>query len=276
MPDLTPEAKHMLADAAQRHGFSAEAALAVLPSLAAHGGTMAQFSHPELGGMGQWSAGGMVMVGDMFNQDLKRRVDALCSELALTLERIGPADHLAGPAQAQAQSQRQQGGDASNVGAAGWWPAELGTPASSGAQDSIGYAYFPDTRRLAIQHEGRVNLYDTADHRIYGVSQQQGNGVRGPTFSSDKGQVRLADLDPVDPLAPTLSGPRPVASAEPSSVPAQAQPPQAGDIALNAASSGPVPGDPITLIERLAELHRKGILTEAEFAAKKAELLSRL
>jgi hypothetical protein len=30
------------------------------------------------------------------------------------------------------------------------------------------------------------------------------------------------------------------------------------------------------LIERLAELHRKGVLTEDEFAAKKAELLSRL
>ncbi len=30
------------------------------------------------------------------------------------------------------------------------------------------------------------------------------------------------------------------------------------------------------MIERLSELHRRGVLTEAEFAAKKTELLARL
>jgi hypothetical protein len=34
--------------------------------------------------------------------------------------------------------------------------------------------------------------------------------------------------------------------------------------------------DIFTMIERLAELRQKDILTEEEFAAKKAELLSRL
>jgi hypothetical protein len=34
--------------------------------------------------------------------------------------------------------------------------------------------------------------------------------------------------------------------------------------------------DIVATIEKLAELHRKGILNEPEFAAKKAELLSRL
>jgi hypothetical protein len=32
--------------------------------------------------MGQWSRGGMIMIGDMFNQGLKHRVDTLCKELA--------------------------------------------------------------------------------------------------------------------------------------------------------------------------------------------------
>jgi hypothetical protein len=32
----------------------------------------------------------------------------------------------------------------------------------------------------------------------------------------------------------------------------------------------------LTTLERLAELHRKGVLTDQEFTAKKAELLSRL
>jgi len=34
--------------------------------------------------------------------------------------------------------------------------------------------------------------------------------------------------------------------------------------------------DILTAIERLAELHARGILIEAEFSAKKAELLGRL
>jgi hypothetical protein len=34
--------------------------------------------------------------------------------------------------------------------------------------------------------------------------------------------------------------------------------------------------DILTAIERMAELHAQGILTQAEFSAKKAELLARL
>ncbi|MEL6307577.1 MAG: hypothetical protein AAFQ52_05510 [Chloroflexota bacterium] len=36
-------------------------------------GTQAQFNHPELGGMGQWMPG-MVMIGDAFNNQLKAKV----------------------------------------------------------------------------------------------------------------------------------------------------------------------------------------------------------
>jgi membrane protease subunit (stomatin/prohibitin family) len=34
--------------------------------------------------------------------------------------------------------------------------------------------------------------------------------------------------------------------------------------------------DPMVVLERLGELFQKGILTEAEFTAKKAELLSKI
>ena len=117
---------------------------------------MAQFNHPDLGGMGQWSQGGMTQVGDMFNQTLKERVGALCSTLAGQLQ--GLAD---GP---------------------------LAMPAKAG----------------------------------------------------DAGR-------PVQP--------DPTEEAKPAS---------------------PADDDPLALIERLAGLRQKGILTEDEFAAKKAELLSRL
>ncbi len=262
MPNLTPEARQLLAATAQRHGVSPDAALTMFNALAAGGGTMAQFNHPELGGVGQWCQGGMTMVGDMFNQGLKHRVDALCSELASQLPKLA-AGRVAEPIQAQAQFE----GGAGELGVATgeWWPAELGRPASSGAQNDLRYAYFPAARRLAIQQNGRMALYDTSDHRIFGVSQQQGSGTQLPTFSSDKGDVRLADLKPVAVGAPTPAEPQPAPFAP-------AQPRAQHD----AASYQPASSNPLATIERLADLRQKGILTEEEFTAKKTELLGRL
>ena len=88
MQDLTPEGRRALDAIARRNGVSLDAALTLLRAVAAGGGRMAQFSHPELGGMGQWSPGGMIMVGDMFNHGLKQRVDTLCSELAALLRTL--------------------------------------------------------------------------------------------------------------------------------------------------------------------------------------------
>ncbi|NED69847.1 SHOCT domain-containing protein, partial [Streptomyces sp. SID10244] len=82
---LTPEAESAVADVAQRHGLSREAVLAMLLAVNNGGGTMAQFSIPELGGSGQWMRGGMTMVGNMFDNALKARVDALCGELSQLL-----------------------------------------------------------------------------------------------------------------------------------------------------------------------------------------------
>jgi hypothetical protein len=42
---------------------------------------MAQFSHSDFGGMSQWSPG-MTMVGDMFNNSLRSKLDSICTELA--------------------------------------------------------------------------------------------------------------------------------------------------------------------------------------------------
>ena len=82
---VTPEAANAIADIAQRHGLSQEAVLGMLVALREGGGTMAQFNVPELGGNGQWMRGGMTMVGNMFDNALKARVDTLCGELAQLL-----------------------------------------------------------------------------------------------------------------------------------------------------------------------------------------------
>ena len=66
---------------AARYSVSPEAVETILRALRRGGGTMAQFSHADFGGMSQWSPG-MTMVGDMFNNELKSKLGSICTELA--------------------------------------------------------------------------------------------------------------------------------------------------------------------------------------------------
>ncbi|MDK1491725.1 SHOCT domain-containing protein [Sinorhizobium sp. 7-81] len=240
--------------------------------------TQAQFNHPDLGGMGQWSQGGMIMVGDMFNNALKAKVAGICSELAALVRGMD----LLGP-QTSRQSQYQgQGGGVSlfvpgTLSAGNWWPEELGHPASTGAQNDLRYAFFPTTRRLAIEIGGRVTVYDTKDHRIGGFSQQQ-SGDQSLSFTSQHGLVKVSELDVVPPggkkPANTPGTGTSAATAAPSIFASEsAEPQQGAHPAPEAVRSDEHIFDKI---ERLAALHAKGILTDQEFEAKKSELLSRL
>ena len=107
-----------------------------------------------------------------------------------------------------------------------------------------------------------VTIYDTLDHQIGGVSQQQ-SGSGSMSFTSQYGVVEVAKL-------PVVS-----VNGEP---PAQAS----ADVAMSPApapASVPASGggqDVFATIERLAELQAKGIISAEEFATKKAELLARL
>ncbi|BAQ48421.1 MULTISPECIES: SHOCT domain-containing protein [Methylobacterium] len=262
---------------AARHGVGPDAVRHLLDALARGHGRMAQFDHPDLGGMGQWSAGGMTMIGDMFNTGLKARVVALCDELA-PLAAAMPGENR-GSSQSQgfgsggSWSGSSVGGSwgGGSWGGGSWWPDGLGQPATSGSQNDARYAFFPQARRLAIESGGRVTLYDTGDHRIGGVSQQQGSS-HSLAFTSQFGPVRLEELPVVGTPAQNEDG-RDASSA-----------PQAASYAAPAPEAYPQPadapaaptGDVFGMIERLSELHRRGVLTEAEFAAKKTELLARL
>ena len=95
MLQLTDTGLQAVASIAARHGFSTEAVTVMLQAVQAGGGTMAQFSHPEFGGSGQWMSGGMLMLGDMFNHGLKARVDGLCHELATLAATRGDQWHSA-------------------------------------------------------------------------------------------------------------------------------------------------------------------------------------
>jgi hypothetical protein len=269
MRQLTDDAQRALGDIAARYGVSDDAAQHLLFAVVAGYGTQAQFNHPELGGMGQWSRGGMIMVGDMFNNALKARVDGLCNELAAL---AGRADIFKPePLRSDAQSQSQyQGGGASLAvpGSFGnWWPEGLGRAASTGSQNNLRYAFFPESRRLAIDIGGQVKVYDTRDHSIGGFSQQQSGG-QSLSFTSQHGLIDLASLDEV--TTPSADTPRSIAPSE--AEPVVANPPAAEAVVEVAARDDDIIGK----IEQLAGLHAKGILTDAEFQAKKADLLGRL
>ncbi|MDB5395990.1 MAG: hypothetical protein JWM91_3496 [Rhodospirillales bacterium] len=309
MPELTPEGRRRIEELAHRYGTSAEATMTLLQALVAGGGTMAQFSHPDLGGMGQWSQGGMTMVGDMFNNALKAKVDGLCVELAgLLADQVDCQRQAADQRQGGSQQQSQQQGGADSFdeaslfvpapggSSANWWGADLGRASSTGSQNAIRYAYFPASRRLAIEIGGQVTFYDTGDHQIGGVSQQQSGDAR-LTFVSQHGSVRVSDL-PVVPAGsaglspeatskPTAAAPRQtdetLTEAQRTQHPPASMPVQEAAAELAPARRGPAfalladqSQDILLLIERLAALREKKILSEEEFSAKKAELLARL
>jgi hypothetical protein len=77
-----------------------------------------------------------------------------------------------------------------------WWPDELGYSSASGSQNGIRYAFFPDKQRLLIEENGELRTYDSGDHRISGVSQQQSHGHL-LAFTSQSGVVILDELKQV-------------------------------------------------------------------------------
>jgi len=288
MKQLTPEGQQIINNIAQRYNFSPDAVFSMLQSVINGNGSMAQFNHPEFGGSGQWMRGGMIMLGDMFNNNLKNSVGGLCQELA-NLIANQPGLIQSGSFQSQNQGTQQQsnfGGASSNTGgqqqnssgpmgtvslfvpppagsSGNWWPAGLQFPNSTGAQNNVRYAYFATIHRLAIEANGHVTLYDTLDHQIGGFSQQQSVGG-SITFTSQYGIVDVNTL--------------PIISIDnvPVQTPVQSQPApsfQASPVDTHVANQE---ADIFGAIEKLANLKDKGILTEAEYSAKKAELLSRL
>lgn len=265
---LNDDGRALVMDLSQRTGFSQDAVEHMLWAVSGGGGTMAQFNHYEFGGMGQWSMGGMIMIGDMFNNGLKANVDALCNALsnALATRRV-----FAEPPQQQGQG----GGVSFQVSGSGW-PAELGQSTSQGSQNAMSYAVFPATRRLAVSVGGQITVYDTGDHQIGGVGQQQG-GDQSLTFTSQFGLVRLADL----PVVPLGGAPAPDPAWTPDPQPGFSAPPVAevpeGPAPVQAPMGSTGAQDDIfSQIERLADLHGRGILSDDEYQSKKADLLSRL
>jgi hypothetical protein len=58
------------------------------------------------------------------------------------------------------------------------------------------YAFFPEKRHLLIKQGGKLTTYDSGDHRISGVSQQDGRG-QSLAFTSQNGSMKLDELEQV-------------------------------------------------------------------------------
>ena len=279
MRQLSPDGQRVANDLANRHGFSVDAVTHMMFAVLHGNGSMAQFSHGEFAGSGQWMRGGMIMLGDMFNGYLKGRVDSLCSEISNILANQ-PGLLQSGSFQSQSQggSSYQHQANGGGMGPStlfapdpedNWWPSDLGRPGATGSQNNARYAYFPSSRRLAIKTGGEVWVYDTLDHQIGGFSQQQGWGG-SILLSSQYGTVDLSRL-------PVVSKNGQPVFLQPTPAPPEAS--YGGGYSPAAPPAGSAPAgsaDVLAALERLGDLKTKGVLTDAEFSAKKADLLSRL
>lgn len=265
-----------ITNVANRYGVSVNAATDLANALMLSNGTMAQFNIPELGGGGQWMQGGMTMVGDMFNNQLKYTVDGLCVDLSNLINQ-GAIQYKPLP------KVQNQNGTQSPVG--NWW-GDLGFPNSTGSQNGMSYAVFSNIGRLAIQQNGKVTVFDTLDNQIGGVGQQQG-GNYSVSFTSQYGNVDLNTL-PIVSGGEEKPNPEPVAFVND---PVQNEVPQANNneiqneiqpiveeqqAPISNSNSNDLEEDIFMKIEKLASLKDKNILSVEEFQNKKAELLSRL
>ena len=164
---------------AEKYGVSRELVEELLTKLRHTGGKQAQFSDEALGGMGQWSAG-MVMIGRMGDDALKTKVNALLTELAESIRSETPGE----------------GGVATHEPHAK--PSESAMPSATaaGSQNGMRYAYFAADNRLVITRDGAEKIYDATGYPISGVAQDQASGAAGTLrFTTANGEmVDLAAL----------------------------------------------------------------------------------
>jgi hypothetical protein len=283
-----------LTELTQKYQLSEHAIMVLWQALIKGNGKMAQFNHPELGGVGQWLPGGLTMISDMSNSYLKMVIDNLCGELSILIQEdyfnpIKWNEPLSHQESRQQQQQSQGNIDNSEIVKAHpfnygpWWPIELGAPTLSGSQNGLLYAYFAHKQRLVLEKQGEIFVYNTLHHQINGVSQQQSSSGQLLIFTSPDGTFVVTDLPLVSSVTRPVHEPSAKENNQPTDIIAKAEKikemlPRAAlkiEPLTKPADESPQP-DIFSTIKKLAELKDQGIISEQEFEAKKTELLSRL
>jgi hypothetical protein len=254
MKALTKEGKRAIETIAEKYQLKTESIETLARAVVNGNGSMAQFNIPELGGNGQWMRGGMTMVGDMFNNSLKAKVDNLCSELANLIS-----------TKVIFEESQDLPTDIRSNSSSTFWPSVFGHPTTSGSQNNFKYAYFAPSKRLVIEEDGLRKIYDTKHHHISGVSQQQQGVGRSYQFTSQDGAVDINSL--------------PIVSE--STNQSQETPEMPYDVTNSSGSKIETPATSpediiIATIGKVNLLFERGQITEEEFKAKKQELLAKL
>lgn len=144
---------------ARKHGFSVGAVEHLAAALKRGGGKLAQFNHPELGGMGQWMPG-MIMISDPFNHALKARLECLVLELGQTSGAEEAAD-------------------------------------LAGESGPLRFAYYRRRRRLVVEQWGQTQAYDTSGVEITSASVQSVGDAAHLLLAGPQGVVDWSRLPSV-------------------------------------------------------------------------------
>ncbi len=178
-----------------RHCVSEGAVRRLVQGLLLTDGAQVEFNEPELGGPGQWMPG-LIKVRDASNSALKRRIDAICSEIAQQIQSGTLRPTNTPPHQNRPITWEENG--------LVWWPGEMGSPTLTGALHGIRYAWFAHVRRLLIDEEGHVRVYDSGMHRISGILLKHAAGQRALVFTSQHGTLDLTVLPAICEKPPTV------------------------------------------------------------------------
>lgn len=146
----------------------------IFDSLERTGGRQAQFNIAELGGMGQWQFGGMMMIGDMFNNTLKAKVASICEAVADLVINM-PKDEKAKEKNSKKDTDTRKA-------------------SMKGSQNDIHYAFYPSEKVLEITKNGKTKKYHTKDYQLSGVQQSQDGSGKKLSFSHPNGTVSVSDL----------------------------------------------------------------------------------
>ena len=205
----------------ERYQVSAEAVSTLAEAMRRGGNRMAQFSHPDLGGHGQWLPG-MTQIGDMFNRELRHRVEGLCADLSSAMDaadeaefstRLPPTDRAGGrtdhdslymkpmepikPMKAMEPMKPMHGFESArrNAGGRKSW-ANRRTP-PEGRTRCVTPISRTRTGWRSTKAAAKSGFTTPVGHKISGVQQRQSGGARKLVFTSEQGEMNLAALKQV-------------------------------------------------------------------------------
>lgn len=166
------------------HHVSVEAIQVLVRALVEGGYRSANFNHPELGGVGKWN-GGDVILGDMSQEALRLKIWRIVQGLLPTLQQTIPPEPI-------------QEADATFV--MPWWnDVTLREPVLKGMFESTTFGYFLEGARVVVKQSEHITHYDASGHLVTDL--QMMSGARGQmvlVLQTLSGDIAVSDLPQLD------------------------------------------------------------------------------